>query len=119
MEKYSRTGGIIVKIDLTPLEAIPQVLNQLELIYNKLDANIDKRWFTTRELAKYTGYKVETIKSKVKKKCLIKDTHYFKRDGILLFDKHEIDKWVMGIQPDMIEVENACSKIVDEVLSSL
>ena len=108
-----------MKIDLTPLEAIPTVLKQLEIIDNKLNSNIDKRWLNTSELASYTGYKLETIKSKIKKHDFIIGVHYFKRDGKLLFDKFEIDKWVMGIKPSNIELENDYSNIVDEVLASL
>ena len=108
-----------MKIDLTPLEAIPRVLKQLEVIDNKLNSNIDKRWLNTQELANYTGYKLETIKSKIKKHEFIIGIQYFKRDGKLLFDKFEIDKWVMGINPSSLELESDCKDIVDEVLSSL
>lgn len=108
-----------MKIDLTALESIPTVLKQLKIIDQKLDSSVDKRWLNTQELANYTGYKLETIKSKIKKHDFIIGVHYFKRDGKLLFDKFEIDKWVMGIKPFNIEFENDCLNIVDEVLSSL
>lgn len=108
-----------MKIDLTPLEAIPTLMKQLEIIDKKLDSNTDKRWLNTSELANYTGYKLETIKSKIKKHEFSMGIHYFKRDGKLLFDKFEIDKWVMGIKSSNMEFENDCSNIVDEVLASI
>jgi len=108
-----------LKIDLTPLEAIPTVLKQLKIIDKKLDSNIDKRWLNTSELANYTGYALETIKSKIKKHEFAIGVHYFKRDGKLLFDKFEVDKWVMGIKPSNLELKNDCSDIVDEVLASI
>ena len=108
-----------MKIDLTPLEAIPTVVKQLIIIDKKLNSNIDKRWLNTLELANYTGYKLETIKSKIKKHDFIIGTHYFKRDGKLLFDKFEVDKWVMGIIPSNLTLESDYSDIVDEVLASI
>lgn len=108
-----------MKIDLTPLESIPKIEKQLKIITQKLDSNIDKRWLNTEELASYTSYKLETIKSKIKTNSFIRGVHYFKRDGKLLFDKFEVDRWVMGIQSLNIQLENDCIDIVDEVLASL
>lgn len=108
-----------MKIDLTPLESIPKIENQLKIITQKLDSNVDKRWLNTTELATYTGYKLETIKSKIKKNDFMLGIHYFKRDGKLLFDKFEVDKWVMGINPSNIELEDDCLNIVNEVLESM
>lgn len=108
-----------MKIDLTPLNEIPKVVKKLEIIDKKLDSNIDKRWLTTRELAEYTGYKFETIKSKIKNHDFIFGVHYYKKDGTLFFDKFEVDNWIMGIKPSNIELKNDSSDIVDEVLASL
>lgn len=108
-----------MKIDLTPLESIPKIENELKIISQKLDSNIDKRWLNTEELASYTGYKLETIKSKIKVNSFIRGVHYFKRDGKLLFDKFEVDKWVMGIQSSSFEIENDYVDIVDDVLATL
>lgn len=109
----------MLKIDLTPLQTIPKLEKQLNLIDKKLDAKVEKRWLNTNELATYTGYKLETIKSKIKNNIFVIGMHYFKRDGKLLFDKFEVDKWVMGVQSSNIQLENDCIDIVDEVLASL
>ena len=108
-----------MKIDLTPLESIPKIEKQLKIITQKIDSNVDKRWLNTKELADYTGYKFETIKAKIKNHNFIIGVHYFKRDGKLLFDKFEVDNWVMGIKPTHFELDDACSSIVDEVLASI
>jgi len=108
-----------LKIDLTPLQEIPRVIQKLEIIDKKLDSNTEKRWLNTQELADYTGYKLETIKAKIKNHSFVMGVHYFKRDGKLLFDKFEVDNWVMGIKPSSLELENDCSNIVDVVLASL
>lgn len=108
-----------MKIDLTPLESIPKIEKQLKIITQKIDSNVDKRWLNTQELANYTGSKFETIKSKIKNHNFIIGVHYFKRDGKLLFDKSEVDNWVMGIKPTDIELDDTCPNIVDEVLASI
>jgi len=108
-----------LKIDLTPLQEIPKIVNKLEIIDKKLDSNIEKKWLTTRELAEYTGYKFETIKSKIKNHDFIFRVHYYKKDGTLFFDKFEVDNWIMGVKPSNIALEHDCSDIVDEVLASL
>ena len=89
------------------------------MIDKKLDASVDKRWLNTQELADYTGYKFETMKSKIKKHDFIIGVHYYKKDGKLLFDKFEVDNWVMGIKPSNLIIENNTLAIVDEVLASL
>lgn len=108
-----------MKIDLTPLQTIPKIEKRLEIIDKKLDSNIEKRWLNTQELANYTGYKFETIKAKIKNNDFIRSVHYFKRDGKLLFDKFEVDNWIMGIQPSKLEFDNDCSGIIGNVLASL
>ena len=109
----------MLKIDLTPLNEIPNVIKKLEIIDKKIDSNIEKRWLTTREVAEYTGYKFETIKSKIKNHDFIFGVHYYKKCGTLFFDKFEIDNWIMGIKPSNIALENDCLNIVDDVLASL
>lgn len=101
------------------LEQIPTLIKQLEAIDNKLNSNIEKRWLNTHEVASYTGYKLETIKSKVKNSDFIREVHYYKRDGKLLFDKFEIDKWVMGIKPLHLELDTSCMEVVNDIISSL
>ena len=86
-------------VDFDTLKQIPKILELLVYVKNTVEkGNIEKRWFNTRELADYTGYKFETIKSKIKKGEFTQNIHYFKKGGMLLFDKVEVDNWVMGIK---------------------
>lgn len=94
-----------MKVDIVSQKDIEKVSKQLELIDKKIDSNIEKRWLTTDDVAKYTGYKLETIRSKIKNRDFIKEIHYFKKGRKILFDKFEIDKWIMGLSTK-IKVEN-------------
>ena len=89
-----------MNVDFEELKKIPQILDVILTIKETVEkGKLDKRWLNTRELANYTGYKFETIQSKIKKKEFIRNVHYFKRDGTLLFDKIEVDNWVREIKP--------------------
>ena len=88
-----------MNINFESLNDITKILTLLTSVNEKLEkGTIEKRWFNTRELADYTGYKFETIKSKIKKGEFTQNIHYFKKGGMLLFDKVEVDNWVMGIK---------------------
>lgn len=89
-----------MNINFEELKKIPEIMKIIVCIKEVVEkGNIEKRWLNTRELAQYTGYKFETIQSKIKKREFIQGIHYFKKGGILLFDKIEVDNWVMGIRP--------------------
>ena len=109
-------------VDFKTLEQIPQILDVVVLLKTLMEqGNLEKRWFNTNEVAQYTGYKLETIKSKIKKNDFIQGVHYFKRDGKLLFDKVEIDNWVMGIKSsnNLAFEKETTEDIVNGVLSSI
>jgi len=108
-----------MNVDLESLSLLPQI--QLLIVDMKQTiekGTIEKRWLNTRELSLYTGYKFETIQTKIKKGEFTKGVHYFKKGGILLFDKIEVDYWVMGVKSanninfKHTEVES----IVDDIL---
>jgi len=82
--------------NLNELPKLLEMVVELKSIVEK--GNLEKRWFNTHELSEYTGYKYETLKSKIKKGEFVQGVHYFKRDGKLLFDKTEVDNWVMGVK---------------------
>ena len=103
------------------MEAVNQIPQLLELVISMKstieNGVVEKRWFNTRELAEYTGYKFETIKSKIKKGDFTQGVHYFKKGGILLFDKVEVDNWVMGIKSaNNVNYEN---KEVDDIVNDV
>lgn len=109
-----------MNINLEALNQIPQLLELIVSMKSTIENGVvEKRWFNTRELADYTGYKFETIKSKIKKGDFTQGVHYFKKGGILLFDKIEVDNWVMGVKSaNNVNYENTeVDDIVDDVLS--
>jgi len=108
-----------MNINFESLNDISTILTLLTSVNEKLEKGVvEKRWLNTRELANYTGYKFETIKSKIKKGDFIQGVHYFKKGGILLFDKVEVDNWVMGVKSaNNVDYNNTqVNNIVDEVL---
>lgn len=88
-----------MNINLEALNKIPQLFELIVSMKSTIENGVvEKRWLNTRELSDYSGYKFETIKSKIKKGEFTQGVHYFKKGGILLFDKIEVDNWIMGIK---------------------
>ncbi|OHD95391.1 MAG: hypothetical protein A2019_04395 [Sulfurimonas sp. GWF2_37_8] len=111
-----------MNIDFEALNHISTIVSLLTSVKDTVEkGTIQKRWFNTQELSDYTGYKLETIKSKIKKNDFIQGVHYFKRDGKLLFDKVEVDNWVMGVKSanNVTYEKEQTASIVNEILSSL
>lgn len=84
-------------IDLVTQEDLTKVLKYLESISRKLDEKIEKKWLSTKELAEYTSYKINTIQAKIKTNQFIENVHYYKKGGKLFFDRSAIDRWIIGI----------------------
>lgn len=111
-----------MNINLEALNEIPKMMELVSQMKSVIESGtVEKRWFNTRELADYTGFKFETIKSKIKKGEFTLNVHYFKKGGILLFDKIEVDNWVMGRKSaNNTHYENTqVDDIVDDILSDL
>jgi len=108
-------------VDFDTLKQIPQILELVLSVKEIIKSGIvEKRWLNTRELAHYTGYKFETIKAKIKKGEFTQNVHYFKKGGILLFDKIEVDNWVMGIKSaNNIEYSKKQDEGSNEVISEI
>ena len=86
-----------MNIEFENLQKIPQVLELLVLMKESVtQGKIEKRWLNTREVAYYLGYKFGTLQSKIKKGDFTKEKHYYKKGGVLLFDRIEVDNWVMN-----------------------
>lgn len=111
-----------MNINLESLNQIPQLLELIVSMKSTIEnGTIQKRWLNTRELAEYTSYKFETIQTKIKKGEFTQGVHYFKKGGILLFDKGEVDNWVMGVKSanNVNYINTEIDDIVDDVLSDL
>lgn len=107
-----------MNINLEALNDISTIMQMVITIQSSLKGGVPtKRWYNTRETAEYTGHSIEAIKNKVKDGKFIRNYHFFKRDGILLFDIYKLDEWSMGIEPSNNNNENL--QVVDEIISSL
>jgi len=58
----------------------------------------EKRWLNTRELSDYIGYSMDAINKMVKNDVFIDGVHYYKPSKKLLFDKEQINNWIIGIK---------------------
>lgn len=85
-----------MNIPFENLEKIQEIYNILVLLRDREINKIEKRWLTTEELAQYIGYSKESIKSMIKEEELILELHYYKKNRKNIFDKFEIDKWIMN-----------------------
>ncbi len=109
------------KIDLVTLEDFTKVLQYLETISRKLDEKIQKKWLSTKELAEYTSYKLNTIQAKIKTNQFIENVHYYKKGGKLFFDRLAIDKWIIGIndEQDLTQLnDDKFAQYLDEILTN-
>ena len=73
-----------------------------------------KQWLNTNEVAHYLGYSKESIHKMVKSNEFQQGIHYHKKIKRLLFNKLEIDKWVMSDIPS-----NSTNYNVDEMIEDI
>lgn len=85
-----------MNIALENLEKIQEIYNILVLLRDREINRIEKKWLNTEELADYIGYSRESIKKMIKEEEFILDLHYYKKHRKNIFDKTEIDKWIMS-----------------------
>ena len=99
--------------------------SQSSNIENKLSLLIElvgtpKQWLNTSEVAHYMGYSKESIHKMVKSGEFKKGIHYHKKIKRLLFNKIEIDKWVMSDTPINSNSYNMnIDKTIEDILSSI
>lgn len=85
-----------MNIALENLEKIQEIYNILVLLRDREINRIEKKWLNTEELAEYIGYSKESIKKMIKEEEFTLDLHYYKKHRKNIFDKTEIDKWIMS-----------------------
>lgn len=81
-------------IALEHLELLPEILKKLTLIEKNMSNFESKRWMNVKEVGKYLGYSADHI-YKLRDEEFIEGIHFHKK-GKLLFDRLEIDRWVIG-----------------------
>lgn len=89
-----------MNISLEHLELIPKLLNEIKSLKLSQAMSSEKRWLNTRELSDYIGYSLDAINKMVKDDIFIDGIHYYKPSKKLLFDKEQVDNWIVGIKDD-------------------
>ena len=92
------------------LDLIPQLLEEIKSL--KENTSAEKRWLNVAEVAKYIGYSKDRIHALTSSE-FIEGIHYYKK-GKLLFDRVELDKWVMNSGSKINPKE-----VVDQILKDL
>ena len=111
-----------MNINFEVLSQIPELLEAVVAIKNTLEkGTIEKRWLSTREVADYTPFTEHTIVTKVKTNDLIRGVHYFKKGGKLVYDRIQIDNWLMGKPPinNSSYSNTSAQDRADEILASI
>jgi len=93
------------------LEKIDDILKILNSIEQKISPL--KRWLNIKEASEYLGYSKDHL-HKIKENHLIEGKHYHKKVGKILFDKIELDNWIMTSFN-----KQDVQKIVNDVLKDL
>lgn len=85
-------------IGLEYLELIPKLLDEIKALKLNQAIDVSKRWLNTRELSDYIGYSMDAINKMVKDDVFIDGIHYHKPSKKLLFDKEQVNNWIVGIK---------------------
>lgn len=100
-----------MNIPFENLEKIDEVLELLQTLTNKIQS--EKRWLNIKEASNYLWYSKDHI-HKLKSTYLIENKHFYKKAGRILFDKYELDNWVITSNQDINPQE-----IANEILKDL
>ncbi|WP_375724258.1 helix-turn-helix domain-containing protein [Arcobacter sp. KX21116] len=103
-------------IEMENINLIKEIANDIETIKKALASIQTKRWLNTQELAKYLGYSKDRI-YKLKEEVFIENLHFYKKTGKILYDRVEIDDWVVGKENH--EIIQSRRYTVDNILSSI
>ena len=99
----------------TQLIDIRKILNQINEYIGT-----PKQWLNTNEVSHYLGYSKESIHKMVKNGEFKQGIHYHKKIKRLLFNKIEIDKWVMSDEPiNQLTYNQDIDKTIEDILSSI
>ena len=101
-------------IALEHLSLLPEILEKLKWIEKSLANFETKRWMNVKEVGKYLGYSTDHI-YKLRDEEFVEGIHFHKK-GKLLFDRIEIDKWVIG---DSINLHQSAKERVNQIVESV
>ncbi|WP_310442244.1 hypothetical protein [Sulfurimonas sp.] len=106
-----------MNISLEHLELIPKLLNEIKSLKLNQAMSSEKRWLNTRELSDYIGYSLDAINKMVKDDVFVDGIHYYKPSKKLLFDKNQVDNWIVGIRDE--SVKNRVNIAVENIMSGV
>ncbi|MGM0608983.1 MAG: helix-turn-helix domain-containing protein [Candidatus Muiribacteriota bacterium] len=104
-------------VDFENLQLLPQIVQEIEIIKQRLDHSDSKRWLSVKELSHYLSYSKDTI-YRLKEEQFIENLHFYKRSGKILFDRVAIDDWVIG-KDRTNDTNQSKRRVVDNILSSI
>ncbi|CAA6806020.1 MAG: Putative DNA-binding protein [uncultured Campylobacterales bacterium] len=98
-----------------PFEEL-QKINELLLAVKALEVKVlgIKRWLNISETAHYLGYSKDRI-HKLKNEYFFEGIHYYKKAGKLLFDKVQLDTWVMQSK-NKIDPKKIVNNVLKDIL---
>lgn len=79
---------------------------------------VDKQWLNTSETSHYIGYSEDSIYTMVKRGEFVQGVHYHKKRKKLIFNKSELDKWVVSDNPFNNSDFNV-DKTIEDILSEI
>jgi hypothetical protein len=103
-----------MNLNIQAVNQIPQILEIVKILSEKIDNKIEKRWLNVAETAYYLGYSKDHI-HKLKTDHLIEGKHYHKKAGRLLFDKLELDKWVISSK-NMLNPKEIANMVLKDLI---
>jgi len=106
-----------MNIGLEHLQLIPKLLQELQGIKLNQAMASDKKWLNTKELSDYIGYSMDAINKMVKEDIFIDGIHYYKPQKRLLFDKEQVNNWIVGIKDE--KHTNKVSEAVNSILKGI
>lgn len=108
-----------MNINFEYIEHIPQILQLIQKLNEKVENKIEKRWLTINETSEYIGYSTDRI-HKLKDIEFHENKHFYKKSGKLIFDKQELDNWIMGINQNYIPLttQQQVNNILENLLAS-
>ena len=106
-----------MNVNFEHLELLPKLFNEIKALKLNQAMQSEKRWLNTRELSDYLGYSLDAINKMVKEDIFIEGIHYHKPQKRLLFDKAQINNWVVGIKSE--HEKNRVSEAVENILQGI
>lgn len=103
-----------MNLNIEAVNQIPQILEILKALDEKIDNKIEKRWLNVAETAYYLGYSKDHI-HKLKADHLIEGKHYYKKAGRVLFDKLELDRWVISSK-NMLNPKDIATMVLKDLI---